>query len=686
MRCERVTVAGGVEADLITCQTLIVGSGAAGLNCAEHLHELGVGDVVIATDSLGGGTSNNSGSDKQTYYKIGIFGDVPDSPIEFAHSLFDGGMMHGDLAYAEALGSAPEFFHLVRNGVQFPFNRYGAYVGYKTDHDPRQRATSAGPRTSMQMFQSSLANVRRSGIAVLDRHEVIALLSARGDRERRVIGALALNLERLDAPDHGLVLFNCENVVMATGGPGDMYEASVYPPGQIGNHGIALEAGAVANNLGESQYGLGSTSFRWNLSGTYQQVIPCYYSTDPEPPARRSAALGRPREGGGGDVRYFLNDYYYDMGQVASNIFLKGYQWPFHAARLRDLGSSIVDYAVWRETDAGRAVWMDFARNPVPTHGMEPLRFGLLSGEARSYLERSGALQATPVERLRHMNPLAIEVYAEHGIDLGRQPIPVAVCAQHNNGGLRGGIWWESNLRHLFPIGELNGTHGVRPGGSALNSGQVGGLRAAQYIANVYDGRPMSRDEFLRACARQLEGELDGIRRFLNAGAGAPTNQQVRSEIQRRMTRHGAFLRSLEGVSLALKQARRLRRTIASEGIQLNGEGELNLAFQNEHLCLTHIAFLETIRAYIERGGGSRGGYLIADPEGDLRVETRRGSELPHRPENLEMRREILETALDQGGEFRVRPVEVRPLPEDESWYETTWRGWRNGKVFEKQR
>ena len=47
---------------------------------------------------------------------------------------------------------------LVRNGVEFPCNRYGAYVGYKTDHDPRQRATSAGPKTSMQMVQQLLAD------------------------------------------------------------------------------------------------------------------------------------------------------------------------------------------------------------------------------------------------------------------------------------------------------------------------------------------------------------------------------------------------------------------------------------------------------------------------------------------------------------------------------------------------
>ncbi len=664
----RVSLPNDLEVDLFTVQNLIIGSGAAGLNCAEHLHEKGMTDTAVVTDKLGAGTSNNSGSDKQTYYKMGIFGDVPDSPMDFAHSLYDGGMMHGDLAYVEALGSAPEFFHLVRNGVNFPYNRYGAFVGYKTDHDPRQRATSAGPRTSMQMFEQSLSKVKRNGTEIFDGYEVIAFLTTTTDSEKRVVGAVALDRSAMGAEDHGLVLFNSENIMMATGGPGEMYETTVYPPGQIGNHGLALEIGAVANNLGESQYGLASTSFRWNLSGTYQQVIPCYYSTEP----------------GGGDERYFLNDYYKTMRQVASNIFLKGYQWPFHASRLQNYGSSIVDYAVAQEVRAGREVWMDFTRNPIPTGDMDEFDLDNLDEEAHEYLHKSGATQHTPFARLEHMNPLAIDIYDDHGIDLRSEPLPVAVCAQHNNGGLKGDIWWESNIKHLFPIGEVNGSHGVRPGGSALNSGQVGGLRAAQYITNVYDDEPMSPEQFVRATDNQIQNELENIQRHLQSDDAAPTNEEVRSEIQHRMSMEGAFLRSPEGVEKALREARQLYDRIRQHGINLKDKKELNTAFQNEHLCLTHIAFLQTIKTYIERGGGSRGGYLIEDPDGELQVETEQGTELPHRPENKDMREELLETVLDEDGSFNVRAVERRPLPEDTSWYETTWSKWRDGEIYQK--
>ena len=656
---------GSLKARVLSVQTLIIGSGAAALNCAEHLHEMGMTDLLVVTDQLGGGTSCNSGSDKQTYYKLGIFGDTPDSPMEFARTLAAGGRMHGDLAYIEGLGSAPEFFHLVRNGVPFPFNAYGAFVGYKTDHDPRQRATSAGPKTSQFMVNRALAQVRRNATPVLDRVDVIRLLVAGEGDERRVIGAVALQLDKLDAPNFGLLVINAENVVMGTGGPGEMYRISVYPHGQIGNHGLALETGAIANNLAESQFGLASTKFRWNLSGTYQQVIPCYFSTNAE---------GRGR-------RYFLNDYFETMRQVATNTFLKGYQWPFHASRLQNFGSSVVDIAVANEVAAGRRVFMDFMANPVPGAGMGEFSLADVGDEARRYLERSGALQATPYERLAHMNPESIELYAEHGIDL-REPLECAVCTQHNNGGLRGSIWWESNIRHLFPIGELNGAHGVRPGGSALNSGQVGGLRAAHRIKAVYNADPMPPAEFLKVAAGQVASEVADIQRLLGSPDDAPTPAQVRGEIQDRMTADGAFLRSAAGIDDAVGGAKALRAAVAAKGMRLAGRADLPAAIQNVHLCLTHIAFLQTIQTLIERGGGSRGGYMILDGKGDLTVKTKRGSELPHRSENMAMRGEILETRLAAGGDFEVRHVPVRPLPDDDSWYETAWRQWLRGEIF----
>ncbi len=78
-----------------------------------------------------------------------------------ANTLFSGGSMHGDIALIEAALSTQEFYHLVQIGVPFPHNVYGGHVGYKTDYDPKQRAISAGPWTSQQMFKKLLIQVQK---------------------------------------------------------------------------------------------------------------------------------------------------------------------------------------------------------------------------------------------------------------------------------------------------------------------------------------------------------------------------------------------------------------------------------------------------------------------------------------------------------------------------------------------
>jgi succinate dehydrogenase/fumarate reductase flavoprotein subunit len=130
--------------DCYNINTLIIGSGAASLNAAVSLHSMGQKDILIATSRWGGGTSNNAGSDKQTYYKLSLSGDEPDSVSEMAQDLFNGKCMHGDIALCEAQGSIQAFMNLVSLGVRFPHDKYGAWAGYKTDNDRRSRGTSAG--------------------------------------------------------------------------------------------------------------------------------------------------------------------------------------------------------------------------------------------------------------------------------------------------------------------------------------------------------------------------------------------------------------------------------------------------------------------------------------------------------------------------------------------------------------
>ena len=102
----------------------------------------------------------------------------------------------------------------------------------------------------------------------------------------------------------------------------------------------------------------------------------------------------------------------------------------------------------------------------------------------RAYLGTAGATQALPIDRLRHMNPLAIELYRRYKIDIAAEPLEFAVNNQHMNGGIAVDTWGRSSLPGAYAVGEAAGTHGVtRPGGAALNAGQVFGTRAAEHIA-----------------------------------------------------------------------------------------------------------------------------------------------------------------------------------------------------------
>lgn len=653
---------GAIDVPVYEFNTVIVGTGAASLNCADRLHQLGQTDIAIITEQIGGGTSFNTGSDKQTYYKLSVFGTEPDSPYEMAHSLYDGGAMHGDIALTESVGSVHGFFHLASIGVRFPFNQYGGFVGYKTDHDPRQRATSAGPWTSKQMVECLLAEVQRRDIPIFEHLDCVALVV---DGER-VLGLLAIDAQQLEAENFGLTLFKAENVVFGVGGPGGLYKTSVYPECHLGAIGLALEAGAKAVNLTESQYGLSSIKFRWNVSGTYQQVVPRYISTDRD----------------GNDEREFLNPYFPSMGKLATDVFLKGYQWPFDPRKIENLGSSIVDVLVYIETAVKkRRVFMDFRENPRGGEGLDPFRFEDLEPEAYRYLENSSALFGTPIERLAHMNPMAIELYRKNGIDLHTEPLEIAVCAQHNNGGLAGDIWWESNIAHLFPVGEVNGSHGVyRPGGSALNSGQVGSLRAAQKIAHVYSESTVDFGRFADAAGSTAERITQIIGQLLQPDASDSVDAvQYRDEFQQRMTESGSHIREIDAVTRALAEAQAQIGDFAR--VRARTRAELRPALSARHLAIAHAAYLEAIQTYLQQGGGSRGSYLVMDSAGD-RVHPSLDEQWRYKPENLALREVLLETTRAADGRFESAFTPRRPLPDKEFWFETTWNEYLRGEIY----
>ena len=639
----KLTLAGR-EIPVYALDTLVIGTGCAGYNAADWLYDLGRRNIAILTEGVKTGTSRNTGSDKQTYYKLSIASDGADSVQEMAETLFSGGSVHGDIALAEAANSLRAFMKLANLGVPFPTNEYGEYVGYKTDHDPRQRATSAGPLTSKFMTEALENSVSRKNIHIFDQMQAVRLLTEDG----AVKGLLALDLSQR-GPE-GLTLFAAEHIILATGGPAAVYAQTVYPCGHIGGSGLAIEAGASMTNLQEWQYGLASVDFRWNVSGTYQQVLPRYISIDEN-----------------GVEREFLTEYFKTPEQALDMVFLKGYQWPFDVRKTG--GSSVIDLIIHHETvELGRKVYMDFRTDPQGLHA----DFSGLAEETYNYLANSGALMATPIARLAHMNPDAIALYQSHGIDLYKEPLRVAVCAQHANGGVSVDANWQTSVRGLYAAGECAGTFGIyRPGGSALNSTQVGSMRAAEHIATSTDETPFDEVKFAEA-AGKIESWLRKMLDTTQRAKASSKSYQILGEMQQRMSACAAHLRQPQEMQRLQIE---LERTIAQlpETYIPAAEGGFAQMLRIRDTLMTQAAVLSAMR-YSAEAFGSRGAGLVLHEAGEPVCAAM--PELRCLPCGSEGLDRVVVTEWREGS-AQSHGEAVRPIPVRNGWFETVWHDYR---------
>lgn len=624
---------------------VVVGTGAAGYNGACRIMQENLKSVAIVTEDTYAGTSRNTGSDKQTYYKLGLGGDSPDSVRQMARNLFEGGSVDGDNALCEAALSVRCFMNLCEQGVPFPVNRYGEYVGYKTDHDPYARATSAGPLTSRFMTEALEKQAQRLQIPIFD-------------------GLLAVEVLKDDSGVCGLVciekstgeftVFRCGSVLLATGGPAGIYADSVYPECHTGSTGLALSAGASLQNMTEWQYGLASVNPRWNVSGTYMQVLPRFFSVDDS-----------------GAEHEFLLDFFKEPYDALSAVFLKGYQWPFDSRKVLN-GSSVIDLLVYREMVLRkRRVYLDYRKNPF---GMTEIDFEKLSPEAYSYLRNAESCFGTPLQRLKKMNQPAIDLYLSKGSDIGTTPLEIALCAQHNNGGIAVDIWWQTEIPGLFAAGECAGTHGVsRPGGSALNAGQVGSLRAAQYISAK--GRELPDETSFETAAKKA---VKRHREFCRKLLGKPDNTESKINYsRRRMSDCGAAIREPAAMTKLLKEVRSELNTF-EQNVGVGSEKTLWKAYKLKDQLLTQYAVLTALADYSEEVGVTRGSALYMNPRGELRE----GPEEMFRfcPDSGETAGKIQQVRLMSDGGCAVSWREVRPIPDDGDFFENVWRQYRENK------
>lgn len=653
----------GWNIPLRRARVVVVGSGAAGLRAAVELKRRGV-EVSVVTQSAYGGTSACSGSDKQTLHTANT-SDRGDNFHAMAQALGAGGAMDSDTAYVEAVGSGRALATLQFLGLPLPVDSYGGVLRYQTDHDEVGRATSCGPRTSRLMVQVLAQEALRLGVPVFNQTTAVHIL-VQGTDEKRVGGVLCTDPAlRTDTNPHGVVAHVCATLVLAAGGPGELYRDSVYPRNCFGSLGLALEAGIAAVNLTESQFGIGTArdGFPWNLSGTYAQCMPYVYSVDEA-----------------GAEHNFLADYYRTTQELASNTFRKGYQWPFHASRMLDFGSSLFDLAVFREMQAGRRVYMDFNRNPLAVPGQQDFDVSRLDADVHAYLEKSGALLATPIARLKKMNPLSIALYRQYKIDIEKHPLPFAMNNQHMNGGLAVDLWGQTSLKGCYAIGEAAGTHGVtRPGGAALNSGQVFGTRCAEHIASR--PAPPHAAQPAEAAIRQGVAHLQAT---LQA-ASPITAAAIKRAVQARMSDAAGMVCQAHQIATALRDAQQLMRTLRAQGVAFEATSfGATHALQWRHNALASEAILYALDFYVTRGGGSRGARAICDSAGTCVPSSAQGplEAYRFRRERAEDRDEQIVVQMN-GAAMSLATRRPRDLLQQERpFFERHWPHYLSGAIY----
>jgi Succinate dehydrogenase/fumarate reductase, flavoprotein subunit len=303
---------------------------------------------------------------------------------------------------------------------------------------------------------------------------------------------------------------------------------------------------------------------------------------------------------------------------------------------------------VQAENAKGRKVYLDFRRSPSPL----ARDLSNLDGEAKTYLDNTGAVQDTPFGRLMCMNAPAAELYRSHGIDLETEMLEIRVCAQHHNGGVAVDTDWQTCIPGLYAAGEAAGTFGAyRPGGSALNATQVGSMRAARHIAFS------SSLESVRDPETLLNRAAEALRGLAFAGDPQKTGDAFRAA----MSRFGAHSRDIRALNALDAQLKQTLENADKPFDSLPEDMETRLRLKDQ--LVTQRAVISAMTAAAEMYG-STGAGLVFDSAGNA---------LPHSEKSESL---VLYTQK-AGDEYPTCAEPARPLPMGEQWFETVWKKFR---------
>jgi succinate dehydrogenase/fumarate reductase flavoprotein subunit len=230
----------------------------------------------------------------------------------------------------------------------------------------------------------------------------------------------------------------------------------------------------------------------------------------------------------------------------------------------------------------------------------------------------------------------------------------------------------KTSVEGLFVVGEAAGTHGVkRPGGSALNAGQVGALRAALFIAENFDNELPLEENALPYITKALQNHA--LEKTMLSGYESNISS-LRGTYTVKMSDCAAAIRNMEQINGMRKELGELINGFFSVA-KVSSKTELFDAYRLYDSPKTQYACLGAMLDYTENGGRSRGSAIYLDSVSEF------ASLLVFDEDNGALDGKIQETGVcgcDQSYFWR----DVRPLSEGGGVFENIWREYRNGDIF----
>ena len=135
-----------------------------------------------------------------------------------------------------------------------------------------------------------------------------------------------------------------------------------------------------------------------------------------------------------------------------------------------------------------------------------------------------------------------------------------------------------------------------------------------------------------------------------------------------------------EGSYSMLEENLRQREQLEQK-VMIKGPEVLKDLYKLKHLLISQFVYLEALRDYDARVGISRGSYLVYNAGGQVPN--------PHLDERFRNRTEETDTTVLQEicyeadrKECRVSWRPVRPLPDEEIWFENVWKDYREDGII----